>query len=190
MVRDSPDILGPMEPASPQPTEEDDVVVHTSLRGLAAATVAPTALITLGVAALQDGFRWLPASILLAGCVLAVGVLLDFPRHTRFTPVGIVRRCALRAHHIPWAEDITIERAPATTVDRVRSLKQGATHAGPSGGLVARGTGRRRWLLTDRVESEPEYEAVAALVEAQGATLRAARPRAGTPPTNLYRRRR
>lgn len=179
-----------MEPTAPQPPGDDEVVVHTSLRGLAAAAIAPTALIALGAAALQGGFRWLPASILVAGCVLAIGVLLDFPRHTRFTASGIVRRCALRAHHIPWADALAIERAPATTVDRVRSLKQESPHAGPSGGLVARGPGRRRWLLTDRVESELEYDALAALLADNGTSLRAARPRMGTPPTDLYRRRR
>lgn len=180
-----------MEPADAARSGDDlEVVVHSSLRGLAAAAVAPAALIALGVAALQDGFRWLPAIILLAGSGLAVGVLFDFPRRTRFGGDGIARICAVRTHHIPWADALALERAPATTVDRVRSLKQGSPGAGPSGGLVARGRGRRRWLLTDRVESEPEYDAIAALVARQGTALRAARPRVGTPPTDLYRRRR
>lgn len=183
--------LPPMEPAdAARPGDDHEVVVHSSLRGLAAAAVAPTALIALGGAALQNGFRWLPATILLAGSVLAFGVLLDFPRRTRFAANGIVRICPVRAHHIPWSDAIALERAPATTVDRVRALKQGSPDAGPSGGLVARGPGRRRWLLTDRVESELEYDALAALLAVNGTSLRAARPRTGTPPTDLYRRRR
>lgn len=178
--------------ADPLPEALRPFTLYSSLRGLASAVIAPTALIALGGAASRNGFRWLPALLLGLGIVLALGVLLDFPRHTRFDTTGMTRVCPLRRQHLSWDDTVAIERAPASTADRIRALREREPVPLPSGGLVARGTGRRRWLLTDRSESPLEFAAVEAMLRARaGATvLRAGRPRDGTAPTFLYRPRR
>ena len=166
--------------------------MYSSLRGLGSAVFSPVVLVGLGGAGVQGGWRWFPGLLLIVGLVLAAGLLIDFPRHTRFGSEGIVRVCALRRQHIPWSDTVAIERAPASTTDRVRSLRENKQRPIPSGGLVATGTGRRRWLLTDRAESTTEYDALSALLAEQQAVtvLRAGRPRDENPPTTLYRRRR
>jgi hypothetical protein len=177
----------------PRPeTPVEPVVVHSSIRGLVAAVVSPAVLIALGGAASAGGLRTVPVAMLTLGIVLAVGVAVDFPRRTRFDETGMTRMCALRVQHLAWEDTVAIERAPATSIDRVRNLTDRKDDPMISGGLVARGPGKKRWLLTDRVESQAEYDAVAAILRARdGATvLRAVRPPAGAAPTDLYRRRR
>lgn len=178
---------------APDPSSDGDgLVLYSSLRGLGSAVFSPAVLIALGAAGLQGGWRWFPGLLLAGGLVLAAGLLLDFPRHTRFGTEGMERVCPLRRQHIPWSETVAIERAPASTTDRLRSLREDDKRPIPSGGLVATGTGRRRWLLTDRAESTMEYEALTALLARQqtATVLRAGRPRAENAPTSLYRRRR
>ncbi len=177
----------------PDPSTDDAAfVLYSSLRGLGSAVFSPAVLVALGAAGIQDGWRWLPGLLLGFGLMLAAGLLVDFPRHTRFGAEGMTRVCALRRQRIPWSDTVAIERAPASTTDRLRSLRENNQRPIPSGGLVATGTGRRRWLLTDRAESTMEYEALAALLAEQeaGTVLRAGRPRTDNPPTSLYRRRR
>jgi hypothetical protein len=62
-----------------------------------------------------------------------------------------------------------------------------------SGGLVAHGrTRRRRWLLTDQVESRQQFDDLVAILATlpTDVAVHAARPHAAAPPTYLYRRRR
>ncbi len=180
------------ERASDPSTDDARFVLYSSLRGLGSAVFSPAALIVLGAGGVQNGWRWFPGLLLTGGLVLAAGLLLDFPRHTRFGTEGMTRVCALRRQRIPWSDTVAIERAPASTTDRIRSLREGNKRPIPSGGLVATGTGRRRWLLTDRAESTREYDALADLLAQQEAVtvLRAGRPRDENPPTTLYRRHR
>lgn len=178
---------------APDPSADGSgFVLYSSLRGLGSAVFSPAVLIALGAAGVQNGWRWFPGLLLVGGLLLAAGLLVDFPRHTRFGTEGMTRVCALRRQCIPWSEAVAIERAPASTTDRLRSLRENRQRPIPSGGLVATGTGRRRWLLTDRAESTMEYEALSALLAEQQAVtvLRAGRPRDENPPTTLYRRRR
>lgn len=182
----------PAQPGSPSddasnPTE---VVLHSTLRGLGSAAIAPTALLLFGGSALQGGFRVVPALVLAAGVVLAVISLYDMPRSSRFTAAGVTRVCVLREQHLPWEQVLTIERAPASTSDRLRSLQDRDRGTVASGGLVACSQGRKRFLLTDRAESNQEYQRLAALLDHTPAALLAAPPPDGTPPTDLYRRRR
>jgi hypothetical protein len=184
-------VTPPRDPVPrPQPPL-DPVSVHSSLRGLATAIITPAVLTVFGAAALQGGVRLLPTAVFALGVVLAVGVALDYPRRTHFDLEGMTRVCALRRQRLAWSDTVAIERAPPTTVDRVRDLTDRREERVVSGGLVARGSGRKRWLLTDRVESQLEYDAVAALLKARGGAtvLRAPRPHAAAPPTDLYRRR-
>jgi hypothetical protein len=177
----------------PRPeTPVEPVVVHSSIRGLIAAVVSPAVLIALGGAASSGGLRVLPVATLTLGVVLAVGVAVDFPRRTHFDAAGMTRVCALRRQRLAWEDTVAIERAPPTSIDRVRNLTDRRDDPMISGGLVARGPGRKRWLLTDRVESQAEFDAVVAILRARnGATVvRAERPPSGAAPTDLYRRRR
>lgn len=170
-------------------------MVHTSLRGLLAAAVTPVALIALGAAALaSSGFRAFPGLLLAGGLVLAAVVLADFPRRSEFDLTGITRVCWLRRQHIPWDRVVAIERSRPSTTSHARNLadRRSASERVVSGGLVARGAKRRRWLLTDRVESREEHRQLAALLEriARPVAMRAPAPHGGAPPTDLYRRRR
>ena len=165
-------------------------MIYSSLRGLWAAALAPAALILLGSAALQGGFRWFPALLLAGGVALILIGLYDLPHRTRFDHQGVARICTLREHLIPWEQIVAIERAPASTGDRLRSLQERERVAVAAGGLVARGRGRSRYLLSDRAESRQEYDRLLPVVDATPTVLRASPPRDGTPPTDLYRRRR
>ncbi|MEX0834583.1 MAG: hypothetical protein WD010_00715 [Nitriliruptor sp.] len=183
-----------MDPTDPSPGDPPDrVVIHASLRGLAAGMVTPVALLLLGGAALlAGGLRPFPALLAFVGAVLAIVVLADLPRRVEFDATGITRVCWVRRQHLTWDEVATIERTRPGTATRTRNLVDRREGREPfvAGGLVARGRGKRRWLLTDRVESRAEHDRLAALVTALGAsvTLRAARPHQAAPPTDLYRR--
>lgn len=171
-------------------------MVHTSLRGLLAATVTPVVLIALGAAALAGGgARVVPTLLLAGGLALAAVVLADFPRRAEFDRDGITRVCWLRRHHVPWERVVAIERSRPSTTSHARNVADRRSSPGErivSGGLVARGAKRRRWLLTDRVESRQEHEQLAALLArlAHPVAMRAPTPHAGAPPSDLYRRRR
>jgi hypothetical protein len=187
--------LGAVDPSPPPPAPDPDpVVVHSSLRGLGAGIVTPLALLLLGGAALADGgLRWFPAVLVLAGGVLAIVAVGDLPRRSVFDRDGITRVCWLRRQHVPWGRVLTIERTRPGTGARTRNLVDRREGREPvvSGGLVARGRGKRRWLLTDRVESRAEHDRLVALVASLEApvTVRASPPHAAAPPTDLYRRR-
>jgi hypothetical protein len=184
---------------SPAPPPAHDVsepvVVYSSLRGLAAGAVTPVLLVALGGAALLDGgLRVFPALLLGLGLALGAVVLGDLPRRTEFAADGLTRICVLRRQHLPWSDVLAIERTQPGAATRTRNLVDRRRDATPAvgGGLVARGRGKRKWLLTDRVESRREHGRLAALVASleTPVALTAAAPRDDTAPTDLYRRRR
>lgn len=142
------------------------------------------------------GVSPLPLALTSAGLALAAVSLLDYPRHTHFGPDGIARACFLRRHHLPWSSVTALERAAASRLAMRRSLLAGGQHDREArtsryGGLVARGHGKRRYLLADRVESRAEYDRLARLVAqwAPEVQVRAARPPESAAPSDLYRRR-
>lgn len=166
------------------------VVVHTSLRGVAGAVVTPLALLALGIGStVAVGAAPVPIGLVVLGAGLATVTLLDYPRRAVFGPEGITRVCVARRHHLPWGRLVAIERTRPTTAASVRNLVDREGPAQVSGGLVARGPGRRRWLLTDRIESNLEYDRLEALLASLdvATNLRAARPHDGITPTDLYR---
>lgn len=186
---------GPRPGPDPSPdADAPSVVVHTSLRGVAGAVLSPLALLAIGVGSLAVvGAAPVPVALAVLGAGLAGVGLLDYPRHTVFSPDGVTRVCMARRHHLPWSRLVAIERTRPTTASTVRNLVgHGQEPAQVSGGLVARGPGRRRWLLTDRIESNLEYDRLRSLLTRLEVptVLRAPRPHDGVPPTDLYRPRR
>lgn len=175
-------------------SRDDVLIIHSSLRGWVAATTSPALVLALGGAAVvTTGTGPVPTVLLLLGVVLSGVVVLDLPRHTRFTPASVTRVCLLRRHELPWAELVAIERTRPSTLIAARNLTESDRNARRvSGGLIARGAGRRRWLLTDNLEGRAEHDALASLLERHEipVPLRAPRPHAEAPPTDLYRRRR
>lgn len=173
---------------------DDVLIIHSSLRGWVAAGSSPVLVLALGGAATATAGRGpVPTALLLLGVVLSGVVVFDLPRHTRFTPDGVTRVCLLRRHELPWSRLVAIDRTRPNTLTSARNLtERDHTARQVSGGLIARSAGRRRWLLTDNLESRAEHDALAALLERHEipVPLRAPRPHAQAPPTDLYRRRR
>jgi len=169
-------------------------VVHSSLRGLMSAVATPLVLLALGTGATisSSEVRGVPIALIAVGTVLGVIVAFDYPRHTRFEEGGISRVCILRTQRLPWSDVIAIERTPRRTLARVRQLTSRDRQEHNSGGLVARGSGRSRWLLTDHAESAQEHDQVRKLLDHLdvATTLRARRPPEGRAPSDLYRLRR
>ncbi|MBW3618874.1 MAG: hypothetical protein KY461_01400 [Actinobacteria bacterium] len=169
----------------------DAVTVHTSWRGVLSSAISPVVLLGYGLLVLSARG---PAPVALVALVVGVGLagvaLFDYPRRTEFSPEGIRRVCPLRDDVLPWSRTVAIERAPGSVRSAIR-LRGDDTPKAPTGGLVARGLGRRRHLLSDRVESRREYDELEALLDGLDVTtvLRAGRPGADVPPTDLYRRR-
>jgi hypothetical protein len=189
------DVVEPL-PAPLRPDGPERVVIHASLRGLLTAATTPIALIALGGAAVAaGGFRLLPAALLVGGIGLALVVLFDLPRRTVFDRGGLTRVCWLRRQRLPWDRIVALERTRPSSVSVARNAMQredGPRDPRVSGGLVARGSGRRRWLLSDQVEARSEHDRLRALLDEvpSAVALRAPRPHESAPPTDLYRRRR
>ncbi len=168
------------------------LVLYPTWTGLLAAGLVPPGLLLLGILALEVVGAGILATVLLVGGTIT-GVLAgrDFPRHVVFGPHGIERRCLLRRHVLPYSEVVAIRRAPPPRLAAAhgsRGTDPGEQQRARSG-LLAAGSGRRRWMLTDQPESREEYDRLAALLLTHGPTaLEAARPSAGTTPTSLYRR--
>jgi hypothetical protein len=180
-------------PASTPPAG-DRVVVHSTLRGLAAGVLAPTSLLIIGGFALaRGGFRVRPTLLVGGGLVLTAIVLFDLPRRAELDDTGVTRVCLLRRHRLPWSQVVAIERSRPTTLSVARTALDRRDGVGVrvSGGLVARGHGRRRWLLSDAVESRNEHDRIRGLLARlpTPVMLRAPTPHASAPPTDLYRRR-
>jgi hypothetical protein len=168
-------------------------VVHSSLSGLLLAALAPTFLLWLGLAAVsRGGWSVFPTILVVAGVATAAVVLIDLPRRSVFDHEGVTRVCWARRQHLPWERIVAIERARPSTASIALNAVDRRAGAPPrvSGGLVARGSGRRRWLLSDQIESRDEHERLGRLLEdvPRPVVLRAPRPHPGAPPTGLYRR--
>jgi hypothetical protein len=166
------------------------VVIHTSVRGLLAAFVTPLILVTLGLMGVASiGARPVPVTFLVVGLLLGAAVLADYPSRVEFDRAGVHRICPLRRHSLPWERIAAFERPRPTSIATMRNMRERPDEPLVSGGLIARSRGRRRWLLTDRVESREEYDRLRQLMDTVGARvrLRAPRPHAGVPPTGLYR---
>jgi hypothetical protein len=168
------------------------VVVHASLRGLLAAFVTPVLLVALGAMGWASiGARPVPLTFLLVGAALGAVVLFDYPSRVEFDRNGVHRVCPLRRQSLPWERVRSFERPRPSSMATLRNLRERPDEPLVSGGLIARSQGRRRWLLTDRVESREEYDRLRDLLIRLGspARLRAPRPHDGIPPTSLYRHR-
>ncbi len=173
--------------------DADHLVLYPSWLGLLSSGLVPPALLLLGWSALAIGGSTVVAwSLIVIAAVTGLWAGGQFPRHVIVGPEGIVRRCLLRTHHLGYDEVAAIQRAPAPRMAAARALRSQdpAERRQVRSGLVAAGTGRRRWMLTDQPESREEYDRLAALLVAGGGThLQATRPQAGSTPTSLYRRR-
>ena len=150
------------------------------------AAFSPALLTTLGGVGLAlGGFRWWPLTLLTVGLGLAAVVVVDYPIQVVFGPEGIDRRCLGRTERLAWDEVTRVVRpAYASLLGRFRLGRD-------STGLVAERRGRR-YLLTDKMESRAENEALldGLFVWAPGTPVEATRPPDSTPPTWLYKRRR
>ena len=182
----------------PSRDRSEPVVLHSTLLGSATALLSPALLIGLGLlAAGVAGLQAVPLTLLTVGLVTGAISALTFPRRILVSRDGITRVCWGRRHHLAWTEIATVSRAPRSRFTVKRQLRQRNADAPdvdpdvPSSGLPARGHGGRSWMLTDQPESQAEYDAVAAVLDAVPATrLRAERPPEIATPTDLYRRRR
>ena len=175
----------------------EHLVLYPTWLGLVATGVVPLGLVILGLLAFVRG-----AGGIVSGSVVAFGLLAgglagrDLPRSVVIGPDGIERRCLLRRHHLSYHEVAAIRRAPGSRLAAARTARSGGASGSGStaritGGLVASGPGRRRWMLTDQPESRAEYDRLAQLLTAHGATtLEADRPPPSATPTSLYRRER
>lgn len=150
-------------------------------------------LLALGGLVLRDGRASAPGIVLLVlGAILGTIALVDYPYRCRFAPNGIQRRMALRTHHLAWTDLVALERTRPSTATVLRNLTDRKAEPQISGGLVARDGGRKRWLLTDRVEGQMEFDRLVALVATldRPIEVRAQRPHTEATPTFLYRRQR
>lgn len=169
---------------------EPPLTLYPSLRGLVAVLLTPHLLILLGAWGLSGRGTSVVALVFVAVGVAAAALgLFGYPRHVVLSTDGIVLVSVLRQRRLPWDAVHRIERTRPSAASMVRARR--SEERAPSGGLLARGSGRRHWMLTDQVESPDEYDRLCAIVAAApGTTLvGASRPADGTPPTSLYRRR-
>jgi hypothetical protein len=168
------------------------IMLHSSLRGLLAATVTPLLLGGLGVRSWWVAGPTPGSLTLVAIAALALTAsLVLLPKHVVITARGVTRVCIARRHHLSWDQVAAIERARPRSAE-LRGGGRAHEEGALSGGLLARSHGRRRWLLTDQLESRQEYERLHELLVGldRPVRLRARRPHAGAPPTSLYRRQR
>lgn len=170
------------------------ITIYPSLRGTLTSFISPALLLALGgyglFAGTPNGVAWTLAGL---GVLLALVTLLDYPQRVEFHADGVERVCLLRRHRLDWDQIRALERARGTLLSYVRLRNAGdepTAPRSPSGGLVARGARGRRWLLCDRIESQPEFDTIKALVTSQAdwIAISAARPAPTTPPTTIYRR--
>ncbi len=155
------------------------VTVYASVRGLFNAAVAPLLLLGIGgYAVAVAGLHVLPITLLALGAALGVYAGLDFPRRSVVTPDGIVRHCLLRRHVIPWDEVREIERDPDPTMRRVRAELQRDPGAGMGrGGLVARAGRRKRFILSDQLETQVQFDRIRRLAGQADAGVMVTAPR-------------
>jgi hypothetical protein len=178
-------------PRPPTPSDPE-LHLHTSWRGLLGAWITPVVLLGVGsVAVGTGGLRAFPLLLVVLGTVLMLVVLVDYPHRVTVDRTGVSRHTLLRTQRLGWDQLVAMERTRPATSTVVRNATDRRSDPQVSGGLVARGPGRRRWLLTDRVESRIEYDRLVQLVSELGQPVEigAARPHAEAVPTFLYRRR-
>jgi hypothetical protein len=171
----------------------DVVTLHASLRGLAAVWATPVLLVALGGASWwQVGPHPIPQGMVVVGVAMLGFVLLAYPTRVELDREGVHRVCLLRTGFVPWTSVGAIERGRPSSASVIGNLRAAADERTVSGGLFARGRDRRRWLLTDQVESQEEYDRLRDLLRSltSPVALRATRPHRGAPPTDVYRRRR
>ena len=172
--------------------DEEHLVLYPTWLGLVASVGVPPGLLLFGWVGLSSGGSTVGAVLVALGVLTGGWAVHQFPRHVVVGPGGIARRCLLRTHHLDYGEVVAIRRAPGSRLATARALRSQdpADRARIRSGLLAVGHGRRRWMLTDQPESREEYDHLATLLVANGATaLEAARPQPGAAPTSLYRRR-
>ncbi|MGQ0825820.1 MAG: hypothetical protein ACT4OX_12490 [Actinomycetota bacterium] len=157
---------------------DGEVRLHSSWRGLVVAFMSPLLLLAVGSLAMGGGVNVVAALLVIAGGLLLVVSLFDYPLSSTLGEHGITRRTALRRHRLPWAEIDAITRARGTRFNR---------RPGP----LAAACGRRRYLIVDRPEAATEYGAIAECLTRYDSrvALVAAAPRQETVPTWLYHRR-
>jgi hypothetical protein len=173
-------------------SERTEVVsLHASLRGLAVVFLSPLLLIVIGTASVVSvGQHPVPLVLAGLGVVLLLVAAVDVPHRVEFSPRGIRRVCLLRTASVPWEDVVAIQRGRPTAATTLRNLRpEPNEEARVSGGLLARGRGRRRWLLTDSVESQDEYDRLRELLATLSTpvAMRAPRPHRDAPPTDVYR---
>jgi hypothetical protein len=167
------------------------VSLHASLRGLAVVFLSPLLLIVIGAASVVSvGQHPVPLVLIGLGVVLLLVAALDVPHRVDFGTRGIRRRCLLRTAEVAWDDVVAIQRGRPTAASTLRNLRPDPNEeARVSGGLLARGRGRRRWLLTDSVESQDEHDRLRELLATlpTPVSMRALRPHREAPPTDVYR---
>lgn len=178
------------------PDDDLRLTLYPSLRGLLAVLLTPHLLILLGAWGLTGGANTVAIGMIAFGAVTAGVGLYSYPRHVVLSPDGIEVVSVLRRRRLPWTQVRGIERTRPSAGRRLRGRPADGSEVpggrgGPRGGLLARGPGRRHWMLTDQVESSDEYDRLCAIVAAAPGRPRmaAARPDDAVPPTWLYRRR-
>jgi hypothetical protein len=173
------------------PDRTDLVSLHASLRGLAVVFLSPVLLIVIGTASVVTvGRHPVPLVLVGLGVVLLLVAAIDVPYRVDFSPRGIRRVCLLRTASIAWEDVVAIQRGRPTAASTLRNLRpEPNEEARVSGGLLARGRGRRRWLLTDVVESQDEHDRLRELLATvtTPVAMRAPRPHREAPPTDVYR---
>ena len=172
--------------------DRDHLVLYPTWVGLLASGLVPPGLLLLAWASFAVGgsnpVAW---GLFVVATTTGLWAGQQFPRHVVVGPGGIERRCLLRTHHLGYDEVAAIERGPAPRIATARAMRSNDLRERQQvrSGLVAAGTGRRRWMLTDQPESREEYDRLAAVLIAHSGThLLASRPQAGSTPTSLYRR--
>lgn len=163
-------------------SDADQITIHSSWRGVLTSFLGAGLLTLVGaIAVSSNGWRLLPAAILVGGMVLLVGAIFDYPIAATFDRCGVTRRSLVRRHRIEWDDVDQLTRTRPGIFTLRRKVVQG--------GLTA-ALGRRRYLLTDAVESLNEHEVLARVLEQHDLEFdRLLRPPDDVPPTWLYRRR-
>lgn len=160
------------------------LVLHSSWRGRLSALLTPTLVLGFGGIGIGGvGVRLWPLLVLGLGAVLLIVVLVDYPFCAVFGRECVERRCLVRTERLAWSR-IGLLGRPAYS-GRFGRLGRSTT------GLVA-AVGRRRYLLTDRMESRAEHQALLRLMGewATETPVEASLPPDDWPPTWLYKKRR
>lgn len=164
----------------------DVVVLHPTRIGLLQTWAGGLGLLVMAALAAAFGSSTLaPLLFTAVGAAAVLWVAWDVPFRIEVGPRGVTRVCVLRRHELPWDELVAVERfsrrAPKRRDQREEAGELTVTarqRKGSKGGLLARGTQRRSWQLTDRAEGFRQYEALKHLMAgyAPDTLLRASPP--------------